>query len=187
MELGIRVGDVMTRNFVSVKPDATILECAQTMIKNRVGSLVLKDETKLHGIVTEKDIIWAFTKKANRGFEKLPVKDIARKKIITIKPEASINEALERMNKHKIRRMPVISNKKIIGYVTLKDIVKFMPEIFESTREFEKIKEEIEKVQKSESARKGMFHEDLCEECGNYDILTKIDGRMICESCKDEM
>ncbi|MBI2629331.1 CBS domain-containing protein [Candidatus Pacearchaeota archaeon] len=187
MESRIRVGDVMTRNFVHVKPETKLIDCARTMIKNRVGSLVVKENEELHGIVTEKDIVWALTKKANNGFENIAVRDIARKKIITIKPEAGIHEALDKMNKFKIRRMPVISNKKIIGYVTLKDIVKFLPEVFESTREFEKIKEETNKMQKSESSMQGMFHEDLCEECGNYDILTRIDGRMICESCRDEM
>ena len=139
MEQRIRVGDVMTRNFIHVKPETTLIDCARTMIKNRVGSLVVKESDKLHGIITEKDIVWALTKKANKGFENIPVKDVARRKIITIKPESSIHEALDKMNKHKIRRMPVISNKKIIGYVTLKDIVKFLPEVFESTREFEKI------------------------------------------------
>ncbi len=187
MESRIRVGDVMTRNFTHIGPETTLIDCARTMIKNRVGSVVIKENDKLHGIITEKDIIWALTKKANKGFENIHVKDIARRKIITIKPEAGIHEALNKMNKNKIRRMPVISNKKIIGYVTLKDIVKFLPEVFEATREFEKIREETNKMQKSESAKQGIFHESPCEECGNYDILTNIDGRMICESCKDEM
>ena len=187
MEQRIRVGDVMTRNFVHVNPNTTIIDCARTMIKNRVGSVIVKENEELHGIITEKDIVWAMTKKANKGFENIPIKDIARRKIITIKPEAGIHEALDKMNKFKIRRMPVISNKKIRGYVTLKEIVKFLPEVFESTREFEKIKEETDKIQKSESAMKGMFDENLCEECGNYDILTRVDSRMICESCRDEM
>ena len=187
MVIRVRVGDVMTRNFVHVKPETTILDCAKKMIKNRVGSIVIKEGNILHGILTEKDIIWALTKKSNKGLETISAKDIARKKIITVKPESTIDSALDKMNKFKIRRMPVISNQKIIGYVTLKDIVKFMPGVFESSREFERIKEETEKMQRSESALKGIFHESPCEECGNYDILESVDGRMICESCKDEM
>ncbi len=176
----------MTRKFVHITPDTTLMECAKKMMKSRVGSIVVKEKEKLHGIVTEKDIIWALTKKS-KEFENIPVRDFARKKIITIKPEATLDIALEKMNRMKIRRMPVISNKKVIGYITLKDIVKFMPEIFEETRSFEKLKEETEKSQRSLSAIKGNSIEAPCEECGNYDILEKIDGRMICESCKDEM
>ncbi|MEM3113513.1 MAG: CBS domain-containing protein [Candidatus Pacearchaeota archaeon] len=183
----IRVGDVMTRNYIHVKPDTNLLECAKTMIKNRVGSIVLKENDTLHGILTEKDIIWALTKKAGKNIKDISAKDVANKKLITIKPEASLKEALEKMNSKKIRRMPVVNNKKVIGYITMKDIVKFMPEIYEESRAFEKIREETEKIQRSKSAVKGEFIEASCEECGNFDILENIDGRMICESCRDEM
>ena len=125
----------------------------------------------------------------NLELTRIPIKakDVLTRKLVTISPEATIHQALEKMNKKKLRRLPVVNNKKIVGYVTLKDIVKFIPEVFEENREFERIREESEKMKKSESATKGTFHENICEECGNFDILLSIDGRMICESCKDEM
>ncbi len=187
MDTKIRVGDVMTRNFVHTHPESTLLECARLMSKNKVGSLVLKSGDELKGIITEKDIVWALTKKGIKELGTIRAEEVANKKIHTIKPEESIHSALEKMNRNKLRRMPVVSNKKVIGYITMKDIVKFIPSIFQESREFEKIKEETEKIQRSESAMKGRFIESVCEECGNYDILTKVDGRMICESCKDEM
>ncbi|OIO41319.1 hypothetical protein COU56_04085 [Candidatus Pacearchaeota archaeon CG10_big_fil_rev_8_21_14_0_10_31_9] len=182
----IRVGDVMTRDFVHMSPDSTALECAKTMMKKRVGSLVVKEGDKLHGIITEKDLVWAMTKKPDK-LKEIRAKDILTRKIITISPEATIHQALDKMNRKKLRRLPVVNNKRIVGYVTLKDIVKFMPDLFEESREFERIREESEKMKKSQSASEGTFHENICEECGNFDILEKIDGRMICESCRDEM
>ncbi len=187
MESGIRVGDVMTRNFVHLNPNTPLLDCARTMIKKRVGSIVLKDNENLFGVLTEKDIVWALTKRKGNRLDNVLAKDVATRKIITIRPDANIEEALDKMNKNKIRRMPVIVKNKIVGYVTLKDIVKFIPSIFESSREFERIKEESDKIKRSKSAIKGEFFEASCEECGNYDILHKLDGRMICESCKDAM
>ena len=123
----------------------------------------------------------------NKNLDKIFAKDIATRKIHTIRPEAQITEAIEKMNKNKVRRMPVISKNRIIGYITLKDIVKFMPSIFEEHREFEKIKEYEDKIRRSESSKKGIFHESPCEECGNYDILTRVDSRLLCESCRDNM
>ena len=123
----IRVGDVMTRKFVHINPNASLYETTRTMTKNRVGSLILKEGDNLIGIVTEKDIVWAITKKRCKDLENVKVKDIATKKIITIKPEANLTQALERMNKQRTRRLPVMSNKKIIGYITLRDILKFVP------------------------------------------------------------
>ncbi|MBS3099725.1 CBS domain-containing protein [Candidatus Pacearchaeota archaeon] len=186
MEKRIRVGDIMTRNYVHVKPNTALIDCAKEMIKKRVGSLIIKEGDELKGIITEKDIVWALTKK-KADFGSILAKDVAARKLITIKPDTGIEEALQKMNRSKIRRMPVVSNKKIIGYITLKDIVKFMPSIFQENREFERIREEEDKIQRSSAASKGKFTEDLCEECGNFDILEKIDGRMICESCKDIM
>lgn len=183
----IRVGDVMTRNFISIEPNTNLMECAKIMIKNRVGSLVIKEKDQLKGIITEKDIIWAITKKGCDDIKKISAKEVATKKAHTIRPEATIEEALDKMNKNKIRRMPVISNNRLIGYITLKDIVKFMPTIFNEEREFEKIKEHEEKIKRSESATNGIFIESSCEECGNFDILENIDGRNLCESCRDEM
>jgi CBS-domain-containing membrane protein len=183
----IRVGDIMTRNFVHAKPETELMECANIMMKNHVGSVVLKEGDKLMGLVTEKDIVWALTKMGSNNLDKILARDIATKKVHTTRPEAQIIEALDKMNKNKIRRMPVISKNKLVGFVTLKDLVKFIPSLFSEGREFEKIKEYEDKIKRSESAKKGIFHESPCEECGNFDILTRIDNRLLCESCKDNM
>ena len=54
MDTGIKVGDLMTRNFIWVKPETDLKKCAKTMIKKRVGSLIIKEGDKLKGILTEK-------------------------------------------------------------------------------------------------------------------------------------
>ena len=57
MKTGIKVGDVMTKKFVSVTPDMSIVYCAKLMSKKSVGSLIVKDDQKLKGIVTEGDVM----------------------------------------------------------------------------------------------------------------------------------
>ena len=62
----------MTRNFIWVDPETNLQECAKTMIKKRVGSLIIKDnQDRLHGILTEKDIIWALVKKSKKDLSKI--------------------------------------------------------------------------------------------------------------------
>ena len=58
-KIGIKVGDIMTRNFVSVKPILSVSDCAREMIKKHVGSLVVQENQVLKGILTEKDIVRA--------------------------------------------------------------------------------------------------------------------------------
>ena len=71
MDTGIKVGDLMTRNFIHVAPETNLRQCAKTMIKKRVGSLIIKDGDKLKGILTEKDIIWAIVKKSKKDLNKV--------------------------------------------------------------------------------------------------------------------
>ncbi len=160
----IKTGDLMTRNFIHISPETSLHKCMETMIKKRVGSLVLKDNEKISGILTEKDIIWAFYKKKGKEIDKIKAKDVATKKIISIRPDASLEEAIKKMNKKKIRRLPVISNKQMRGYLTQKDILKFNPTLFESLNEISSIKEETEKLKRQEIAQ-----QRLIKELNDYD------------------
>ncbi|MFA5061064.1 MAG: CBS domain-containing protein [Candidatus Pacearchaeota archaeon] len=181
MDTGIKVGDIMTRNFIYVSEDTNLYDCAKIMVRKRVGSLMVKDEDSLKGILTEKDIIWAVVKKTKKCLKDILVKDIMKRKVITIKPSADITEAMDRFKKKKIRRLPVVEQGKLIGLITEKDVLKIDPGLFQMIAETIKIREETEKLK-----RKGMSSkrvEGICEECGEYAILLKDDGQMICEDC----
>ena len=187
MKTGIAVGDLMTRNYISTSPETNLRDCAKLMIKKRVGSLIIKNkEDKLEGILTEKDIIWALVKKSKEDLSKIPAKDLMKRKVITIKPSLDITEALRKLNKYKIRRFPVIQNKKVIGMITTKDILKIDPGLFELIAESTKIKEESGKLKATEKLRQSS-KDGMCEECGNTDLLYKNDGGvMVCATCLDD-
>ncbi len=184
MKSGIKVGDIMTRNFVSVSPDTSLIDCAREMMKKRVGSLVLKDGKKLVGLLTEKDIIWALTK-TRQNLAKIRAKDVASKKVATIKPGADLYEALSRMKKMKFRRFPVVVNGEVIGMLTLKDILRIEPTLFTDINFAEKIREESEKLARLKGER--WIKEGMCEECGSLDLLYRVDERLLCEPCKNSM
>lgn len=180
METGIKVGDIMTRNFIFVSPQTDLRECAKTMVKKRVGSLVIQENNVLKGILTEKDIVWVVVKKTKKDLQDILVKDIMKRKVITIKPSADITEALDRLKKKKIRRLPVVENGKLIGLLTEKDILKIDPGLFQMIAQTIKIREETEKIhRKVQSFRK----QGICEECGEFEILLKDGNQMICEEC----
>lgn len=182
METGIRVGDLMTRNFIYVSPETNLKKCAETLVKKRVGSLIVKDKEKLTGILTEKDIVWAIVKKSVKDLEKILAKDLAKRKVITIKPSADIIEALNRMKKDKVRRLPVLENGKVIGMLTLKDILKIDPDLYELIAETEKIKNETEKLKAGEKL-KLKKKDGICGECGEQETLYDIEGVWICLGC----
>lgn len=185
MEIGVKVGDIMTRNFISAKPDISVLDAAKLMTKSRVGSLILQEDGILKGILTEKDIIWALTKKSKIDLSKIKARDICAKKLTTIKPSADVLDAIKLMRKKKFRRLPVTINKKVIGYLTLKDILRIQPELFEIAQESYIIREQAEKLKRKQAGESEK--EGICEECGNYDFLENLDGKLVCEECKEEI
>jgi signal-transduction protein with cAMP-binding, CBS, and nucleotidyltransferase domain len=147
--------------------------------------LILQEESFLKGILTEKDIIWALTKKSRMDLSKVRAGDICAKKLTTIKPSADVTDAIKLMRKKKFRRLPVTINKKVIGYLTLKDILRIQPELFEIAQESYVIREQAEKLKRKESGESA--REGICEECGNYNILENQDGRLVCDDCREDV
>jgi len=186
VETRVKVGDLMTRNFIWVTPETDLKRCAKTMIKKRVGSLIVKekDSQKLRGIITEKDIVWAVVKKSKKDLANILVKDIMKRKVVTIKPSADITEALTKIKKKKKRKLPVVENNKVIGMLTTKDIFKISPDLFESLAETVKIREETNKLKRHQRGRPRKL--DFCEECGEQDLLTNISDSWICSSCYEK-
>lgn len=181
MDTGVKVGDLMTRNFIHVAPETDLRQCAKTMVKKRVGSLIIKEGDKLKGILTEKDIIWAIVKKSKKDLKNIQAKALMRRKVVTIKPGADITDAMQKFKKKKIRRLPVVENGKLIGFLTTKDILKIDPGLYQMIAETVKIREETAKLKRSdiEAPRK----QGICEECGDYDILYHDEAQWLCDKC----
>ncbi len=179
MKTGIKVGDLMTRNFVWASPSTNLKKCAKIMIKKRVGSLIIKEGDELRGILTEKDIVWAVVKKSKDDLEKIDAKDLMKRKVAVIKPSADITEALDKMKKLKVRRLPVIYQGKVVGMLTIKDILKIDPGLYELIVESVQIREETEKLKRGRRTRK----QGYCEECGEFDLLYRDDSQWLCEEC----
>ena len=132
------------------------------------------------------------TKQTEDKLKNIKAKDLAKKKVTTIKPSADLYEALQKMRKSKYRWLPVVVKGKLSGFLTLKDILRIEPSLFEIAHSHGafQIKEEEDKMKRKEFRRRereGWLNEGMCEECGNFDSLYKIDGRMICEGCREEM
>ena len=121
----IRVGDIMTHDPITTSPEANLLDCAKQMVKKNIGSLVLTDGKKITGLITQEDILWALVKKSAKDLDKIKAKDISTKKVYTIAPETSIEDAMKKMQTTKFERLPVVSNGDFVGLLTMKDIINF--------------------------------------------------------------
>ena len=118
------VRDVMTWNPVSIAVDSTVLEAALLMSSHIGGCLVIIDDNVPVGIVTERDFVRRVVA------EQLPlstnVSRIMSKPLITVDVEASLKEAARIMSNNKIRRLPVLDRKKLVGIVVAADFVRHL-------------------------------------------------------------
>jgi len=180
----ILVADIMTYNPITISPDTNLLECAKKMVRKRVGSLLIVDKKKLVGFISEKDILWALVKKSKEDLSKIRAIDISPKKLTTIRPTATIKQAIQKMKKLKFEKLPVIDEKELVGMITARDIFNFNPELYPELEEFSKIREQSKKLERFKKAEE--IIEGVCEECGTNDILYRFNGMLVCENCRDD-
>ncbi|MCS7093931.1 MAG: CBS domain-containing protein [Candidatus Aenigmarchaeota archaeon] len=125
------VKDVMNKNVVVAKPTVTLREASKVMGEMNMGSLVIMEDEKIVGIVTSTDILKAIGD--GKDPDKTTTQDIMSREIITIQADEEVCKAVEIMVKHKIKRLPVMMNDKLVGIITVSDIAIIEPKII---REF---------------------------------------------------
>lgn len=124
------IGETMSTKPVSVHPDDILVKVAMIMRDHDVGSVLVKTDGELCGILTEWDFIH---KVAAREVDvaKTYVRDVMTKDLLTISPRMDVFDALRLMKDADIRHLPVIEEDKLVGYITMKDILRIQPELFE--------------------------------------------------------
>lgn len=164
MKTGIKVIDAMTTKPVMCSPDIPIWEAAKVMKKNEVGSLLVVGKDKgFLGIVTETDFLRrAIVKKL--PLETTLVSEIMTKKVTFITPEKDIFDAMIVMKNGGFRRLPVVEDEKaakprVLGILTLKDILKIEPALLDN------IADEIEIREEERKPIAGSDEEDVCQIC----------------------
>lgn len=120
----MKVRDCMCKEVVYVKPDCDTEECAKLMCENHIGCIpVCDDSKKVVGLVTDRDILLR-TIGCGKEIKNTPVSDIMTCNITCCTPDTDVHEAEKTMSENQIRRLPVMENNKVIGILTLGDLVK---------------------------------------------------------------
>lgn len=136
----MKASDIMTFGAATIKPDASLSQALRIMIDHRISALpVLDDNRQLLGIVTEGDFVrsgvLAIDKLLSKGaldrakeLESRTVGEIMSRDLITISPEASIQDVVQLMEKHTLKRVPVASNGEALGIISRVDLLRLLLE-----------------------------------------------------------
>ena len=115
------VRDAMTDNPRSIGKSASVVEAAQLMRAEHVGSLPITDEEKLVGMITDRDITTRVVADAADP-ETTSVGDVYSRDLVSVEPDEDLEEALQLMARHQVRRLPVVENGRLVGIVAQADI-----------------------------------------------------------------
>ncbi len=115
------IRDLMTAKPKTLSPSATLAEAARIMRQEDIGGVLVVDDGKTCGILTDRDIVVRGIA-AGKDPNSTSVGDVASKDVVAIEPDASVDEAVRLMRERAIRRIAVMDKGKPIGIVSLGDL-----------------------------------------------------------------
>lgn len=128
----MQVRDIMSAPAISVPPTATLEDVVETMLEHRIGSVLVID-TGIQGIVTRSDVLRAVAAE-NQHLDALEVTTAMSPDVVTTAPTISVTVALDTMEVHSIKKLPVVADFDVVGIVTMTDIAQHQPERVQEAR-----------------------------------------------------
>lgn len=134
----------MTNKPIIAKKETTLIDAAKLMEESNVNSLLVVEKDSAVGLVTDEDIV---RKVITKGLDpkKLLLKDIMTTNLISISPGKDVYDALVLMKDNNIRQLPVQEGSKLVGFLSLKDILKIQPVLIDLLVENYELREEEQK------------------------------------------
>jgi len=126
--MSLEVEDVMVENVVTIEEEATVRKAVELMNKHEIGCLIAMRKGKPSGILTERDLLKRVLADA-KDPKKTKVSDVMSKPLVVGKPHMDVEDAARLMFKMKIKKLPVVEKGRLLGLVTLTDLVRVQPQM----------------------------------------------------------
>jgi CBS domain-containing protein len=113
---------------ITVKKEATVEDAVKLMNKHEIGCLVVVENGKPVGIITERDLLKRVLPKSEE-LGNMKVMEIMSKPLISVEPKVQIEEAAKLMFQKKIKKLPVVEGGNLVGLVSLTDLLRVQPQL----------------------------------------------------------
>jgi CBS domain-containing protein len=129
MEIAGTVGRILERkgssSVWSISSDAMVYDAIKLMAQKNVGALLVIDNNRLAGIISERD----YTRKVilqGKSSKETPVGEIMTRELVTAEPNENITECMRVMTERRVRHLPVLTGSEVIGVVSIGDLLKYL-------------------------------------------------------------
>jgi CBS domain-containing protein len=178
MTTRILVRDIMNSPVISASPQHTIKNIATKMKEERIGSIVIMENGKAAGIVTDWDIVSNAVVKDVKPSE-VKASDIMQT-LHTIEGEEGVTEAARVLRQHNIKRLGVVYKNRLVGIISASDVIAVTPDLVD-------VISEKAAVMRGEIGRPAGNISGYCDECGEWsDLLQFNEGTFMCEECRGD-
>ncbi|WP_017586817.1 CBS domain-containing protein [Nocardiopsis ganjiahuensis] len=117
------VAQLMNPMLRTVTPDTTLTEVARVMRDAAVGDVVVTEEGRLKGLITDRDIVVRCL--ADNGDpDTVRAGDVCSTELVTVPPQSSVKDAVHAMRSATVRRLPVVEGEEVVGVVTMGDLAR---------------------------------------------------------------
>jgi CBS domain-containing protein len=145
--MSLKVEDVMVEDVVTVEVDFTVKRAVALMNKYEIGCLIVTKRGKPIGIVTERDMLTRVLAESLSP-DRTKIADIMSMPLIVADPQMDLEEAAKLMFKMKVKKLPVVSDGKLVGLITLTDLARFQPQVIKILRKIQALDEAPKRMKK---------------------------------------
>lgn len=121
----------------SISPGQTLVEACQEMHARKIGAVVVCDSDRVVGVLSERDVVRAVSRSGPAALSE-PVSSHMTREVVFAEPAETVTMLMGRMTDRRIRHLPVLKDKRLIGVISIGDVVKC--QIEEATREAESLR-----------------------------------------------
>jgi CBS domain-containing protein len=116
----------------SLDHESSVAEAVEQMVEHEIGALIITNNGKPVGVLTERDVLkcWvsvgygSVTEKGKRLFKDIKAREVMTTNLIVVEPTDDVNYVINIMVKNRIRHLPVVENKNLIGVLSIRDLAK---------------------------------------------------------------
>jgi CBS domain-containing protein len=120
------IQNILDRNraeVITIRPTDTVKNAADRMRAHNIAALVVKSGAAITGLISDREIVHAVSRHGDRALY-MAVLEIVTHPTITAAPDDTLKRAMSLMTHHRVRHLPVIANEKLVGIVSIGDVVK---------------------------------------------------------------
>ena len=117
--------DLNSRKIWSLKPDNRVIDSLFLMAEKNISCILIMNQEHLAGIFSERDYARKVVIKGKNSNETL-LKEVMTDNLITISPKTGLDECMQLMTDHRIRHLPIVNNNKVVGLISIGDVVREM-------------------------------------------------------------